>query len=287
MERGSAERSVVIGEPAAVAAIDLRPSIEAFIRAAPNNLFLKGHLDAIDEPVDVPRFLHRFLLFNDALAARVPYLAGLIHLTPDLFLDPGREVGFLSQANARIAAHVAEAAADEYRIENGQNMVHQHLSQIFFRAVLRQCWPGDPGAFERAHPTPPAITALLSEARSKFFAAPDPAMIFAALGFHVGLEFFANEEFNLVDRYLRDRQPAMVAALENGGEKFSDYTWLSLHTFVEIGHYRAGLEAVNRAVATWRDPATAPKMAETIMDGLRAFADLQHRYYRAVFAETA
>jgi hypothetical protein len=133
MAPGYFERGDVC-ELASSAAIDLGPDIEAFIRVAPNNAFLKRHLDTLRGEFALPRFLHRFLVFNDALAARVPYLAGLIHLTPDLFLDVGTRAGFLGQANARIAAYVAEAAADEYRMEKGQNMVHQHLSQVFFRA---------------------------------------------------------------------------------------------------------------------------------------------------------
>ena len=273
--------------PAQGSEINLRPSIEAFIRDAPNNALLGEHLQALGEPHDLTRFMHRFLLFNDALAARVPYLAGLIHLTPDLFLRRGMHGSFLAQANGQIAAYVAEAAADEYRMVNGRNMVHQYLSQVFFNGVLRQCWPSGADTFESTHPISPEIAALLAEARTKFFVAPDAHAIFAALGFHVGLEFFANEEFNLVDQYLRDRHPDVVTALESHGGDLCDYTWLSLHTIVEIGHYRAGLEAVNQAVATWCDPATAPDMAETIMTGLRDFADLQHRYYDAVFAEVA
>ncbi len=80
--------------------------------------------------------------------------------------------------------------------------------------------------------------------------------------------------------------PGMVTALETAGD-LNEYTWVSLRTVVEIGHYRAGLEAVEQAVATGRDPATAPRMAEAILDGLRAFADLRQRYYGAVFAATA
>ena len=146
--------------------IDLRAAIEAFIAAAPNNTLLKARLKTLDGPIDPPRFLHRFLMFNDALAARVPYLAGLIHLTPDLFLDPGAAPGFLAQANGRVAAYVAQAAADEYRIANGHNGVHQHLSQVFFRAALRHGWPDTALGFEHAHPIPPEIAALLTEARA-------------------------------------------------------------------------------------------------------------------------
>ena len=266
---------------------DLRPDIEAFIRDAPNNARLAEHLQTLGEPRDLSRFLHRFLLFNDALAARVPYLAGLVHLTPDLFIRRGMKDGFLAQANGQIAAYVAEAAADEYRMVNGRNMVHQYLSQVFFQGVLQQCWPEGAESFEGAHAISPDIAALLAEARTKFFVAPDAHAIFAALGFHVGLEFFANEEFNLVDQYLRDHHTDMVTALETSDGDLCDYTWLSLHTIVEVGHYRAGLEAVNQAVGTWRDPATASDMAGVILTGLREFADLQQRYYNAVFAEVA
>jgi hypothetical protein len=271
--------------PPAAPAIDLGPSIEAFMRAAPNNAFLATRLTTLDDPDRLIRFLHRFVVFNDALAARVPFLAGLIHLTPDLFVDVAVAPGFLGQVNGRIAAHVAAAANDEYQMTPGCNMVHQHLSQTFLRGALAHYRPAEMRGFERDHPIPPAVGAVLSEARSIFFAAPDAHAIFAALGFHVGLEFFANEEFNLVDRYLRRAHPALVAALEHGCPAEGDYAWLALHTIVEVGHYRAGLEAVNQAVAQYRDPAAADEMAEAVMQGLAAFAALQQQFYQAVFAE--
>jgi hypothetical protein len=280
---------VILGAPSSDgfprAGSDLSIRIESFIRSAPNNAFLQAKLTVLDAPERLLLFLHRFLIFNDALAARVPYLAGLIHLTPDLFVDPETPCGFLGQLNGRIAAHVAEAASDEYRMSNGRNMAHQHLSQVFFRGALAFYGPESPSSFEIRHPAPAAITALLAEARSKFFVAPTTGDIFAGLGFHIGLEFFANEEFNLVDRHLCARHAALVETLKRGGDGINDYTWLSLHTVVEIGHYNAGLEAVREAVALYRDRAQAPQMAERIMDGLDAFSDLQQRYYKTVFAE--
>ena len=264
--------------------LDLSARIESFIRTAPNNAFLEAKLRALDKPDRLLLFLHRFLIFNDALAARVPYLAGLIHLTPDVFVDPDAPTGFLGQRNARIAAFVAEAANDEYRMTPGRNMVHQHLSQVFFRGALGFTGKGA-AAFEAHHPPSSQITRLIAEARSKFFAAPSSEDLFQALGFHVGLEFFANEEFNLVDQCLCQRHPVLVEALKHGRDGADDYLWLSLHTVVEIGHYRAGLEAVREALALYRDRADAPRMADRIMAGLEAFADFQRRYYETLFAE--
>src|SRR5271165_6858407 len=82
--------------------------VEDAIDAAPNQQRLRRQLDAITNDTAHVRFLHRFVLFNDALAARVPFVAGLIHLTPDVFLDPDEGVAFCRQANGRIAAYVAE-----------------------------------------------------------------------------------------------------------------------------------------------------------------------------------
>ena len=285
MRVASIERSGVRSEGEARPAADLGAAIECFIKSAPNNVFLEGQLRTLDEPDRLLRFLHRFLIFNDALAARVPFLAGLIHLTPNLFVDPDAPAGFLGQRNAQIAAHVAQAASDEYRMAPAGNRVHQHLSQLFFRAALA-FYRGDGVAeFEREHPVPPEIEALLAEARWRFFVTPTPPDIFAALGFHVGLEFFANEEFNLVDRCLAERHPGLVAALKRGTPGRDDYVWLSLHTVVEIGHYRAGLEAVRAAVSLSGDRRDAPRMAEAVMRGLETFADLQRRFYEAAFSE--
>lgn len=258
--------------------------VEGAIAAAPNNQELQRQLDAIDSDDVLLRFLHRFVLFNDALAARVPFLAGLIHLTPNIFLDPEPGPSFCRQANGRIAAYVAEAASDEYRMANGRNLVHQRLSQVFFRAALAH-FGADAVTFDRTHPLPPALGELLSEARGKYFDVRRPEHIFAGLGFHVGLEFFAHEEFNLVDAFLRARYPELVASLERVGSDGSPYHWLALHTVVEIEHYRAGLEALNAAVKYYQPQAEAPRMVALIKEGFAEFIGLQRRYYQAILRD--
>jgi hypothetical protein len=265
-------------------------AIEAWIVSAitgsSNKARLRRRLDAISTDTALLRFLHRFLLFNDALAARVPFVAGLIHLTPNVFLDPEGGVAFCQQVNGRVAAYVAEAASDEYRMIDGQNSVHQHLSQIFFNGVLAY-YAVDRSSFDSNNPYPPILGEILKEAREKFLVERNSEMIFRALGFHVGLEFFADQEFNLVDSYLRGRHPGLVAALEHDPGTGSDYVWLALHTVVEIGHYRAGMEALNTALRYYRHPQEVPKMAERIKEGFNAFIDLQSRYYDAILCDVA
>lgn len=258
--------------------------VETAIAQAPNKARLQRQLDAISSDAGLLRFLHRFVLFNDALAARVPFVAGLIHLSPDLFLEPEPGVAFCRQANGRVAAYVAEAAADEYRLVEGQDTVHQHLSQIFLNGVLAH-FGVDCRGFDGNNPFPPALAEMLKEVREKFLLDREPETIFAALGFHVGLEFFAHQEFNLVDAHLRQNYPELVAALTEATSKGQAYSWLAIHTVVEIGHYRAGLRALTTALHYYREPTDAPKMAERIKEGFSAFVDLQSRYYDAILRD--
>jgi len=267
----------------AQAGADIDVWIEAAIAAAPNRARLQRRLDAVTNETAAVRFLHRFVLFNDALAARVPFLAGLIHLTPNIFLDRSEHIDFCRQANGRVAAYVAEAARDEYQLDANRNGVHQHLSQLFLNGALAH-YQVDRGAFDREHPLPPALTVILEEARTVFLGERSAQTIFRALGFHVGLEFFAHQEFNLVDAWLRARRPDLVQALEAG--EAGSYTWLALHTVVEIGHYRAGLEALKSALRFYHDAEGRPAMAQLIKGGLAAFVDLQSRYYDAILCDT-
>ena len=266
-------------------AMPIEDWISAAIETAPNRQTLQRQVDAVANQTALIRFLHRFVLFNDALAARVPFVAGLIHLTPDIFLEPEEGVEFCRQANARVAAYVAEAASDEYRIDSEQFDVHQHLSQNFLNGAL-QFLEVDNRSFDREHPLPEALRDIIQEARTKFLEERTDQAIFRALGFHVGLEFFAHQEFNLVDGWLRANHPELVAALKRRSGKGCDYDWLAIHTVVEIGHYRAGLEALKTALRFYRDPDQRPAMVDFIKEGFNAFIDLQSRYYSAILGDT-
>ena len=260
--------------------------VESTIGASSNNARLQQRLDSIKDISSLLRFLHRFALFNDALAARVPFLVGLIHLTPNVFIDPEAHGEFCQQANGRIAAFVAKAANDEYCVQGNWDLVHQYLSQQFFRGVL-DYYRIDGRELDRLHPVPDRVAALLRESREKFFVEKGAASIFRALGFHVALEFFAHEEFNLVDAFLRSRHPALVAKLELDRGEGCAYRWLTIHTIVEIEHYRAGIEALGHAIAFYHDRDRAGTMRAFIEQGFEAFIDLQHRYYEVVLCDSA
>ena len=162
--------------------------------------------------------------------------------------------------------------------------MHQHLSQRFFDAAL-SFLREDYRSFDQTHLVPAATQAMLAEARGILLDSADPADLLAALGFHLGLEFFAHEEFNLVDVHLRTHFPALVAALERGDGEDNDYLWLAIHTVVEIHHYRAGLEAVKAATRFCCLPEAHTLVPARVKAGFNASVDLQQRYYEAILAD--
>ncbi len=86
-----------------LAAGQLADWIERATAMTPNRGLLQHRLDSIATTDLLARFLHRFLLFNDALAARVPLLAGRLHLTQNLFVAAGDGPAFSRQRNGTIA----------------------------------------------------------------------------------------------------------------------------------------------------------------------------------------
>ncbi len=263
------------------AADDLTAWIEHAVETTPNRQLLQHQLDSIRTKDQLTRFLHRFLLFNDALAARVPFLAGRLHLTQGLFAMPGEGPAFSRQCNGTIAAYVAEAASDEYRMSPSQNLVHQHLSQNFFDAALAFLHE-DPSHFDQANRLPEAIQAMLNEARTTLLESARADQVLAALGFHIGLEFFAHEEFNLVDKWLREHYAELVGTLERGDNA---YLWLAIHTVVEIHHYRAGLEAVKSATRFCTIEEAETQVPALVRQGFEQFVNLQRRYYGAILVD--
>jgi hypothetical protein len=244
---------------------------------------LQSQLDSLKDSRALLGFIHRFLLFNDALAARVPFLSGLIHLKSNFFVDSAPETAYCQQRNALVSAYVALAAADEYEMHEGTNLVHQHLSQEFLRGALA-FYGVEAAPFDRAHPVPDRLQAILGEVRSVFLDTAEAPDIFAALGFHIGLEYFATEEFCLLDNYLRSRHPDLTESLLQ--DKFA-YSWVQIHTVVEVHHYQAGLRAVSTAVTSYRDPAERPAMLARARAGFDTFVDLQRRFYSAILDDGA
>ena len=81
-------------------------------------------------------------------------------------------------------------------------------------------------------------------------------VLFRAMGYHVGSEVLADQEFSVIDETLRSKQPELLDYLENnvvkiGGEEHGCYQWVGLHSGhgggAEADHFQWAMQGVERA----------------------------------------
>lgn len=248
------------------------------IDAKQNLEVLHRTLATIQNESELVQFLYQFLLFNDALAPRVPYLAGLIHRSSGVFSAGNQRPEFCQRRNAQVAAFVAGAAQDEYRVTRHRSMVHQTLAQRLFARVLKHYAIRQDKLAEQLVSSN-NLERILVAARDTFFDSETDTNIFAALGFHVALEFFASEEFQTVDSYLRTCHPDLVESLAGKSSRENAYLWMSIHAKVEAAHHRAAVRGTRTALRYYAHPERLPLMADRLIVGFNAFAELQRQFY--------
>jgi hypothetical protein len=111
--------------------------------------------------------------------------------------------------------------------------------------------------------------------------------LFGAMGFHVGSEILADQEFVIIDRTLRRDRADLVRALEGMkvellGQKHNAYYWIRIHTGVEAEHFDAALKGVNNALRFYAGPSEADEVKGWILAGFREFADVQGAFMAAL-----
>ena len=77
----------------------------------------------------------------------------------------------------------------------------------------------------------------------------DGSDLFRAIGFHIGSELLADQEFCILDGFLCGCHPELVKWLETtsvpvGAARVCAYTWVACHTTVEADHRDAGFPAL-------------------------------------------
>lgn len=111
--------------------------------------------------------------------------------------------------------------------------------------------------------------------------------LFFALGRHLGSELLADEEFNLMDHFMKSTFPELVAHLSSKVVPEAGvvaYQWIKVHTYVEEEHFSHGLDAAMRAIDSYSGPHSKAQVHEMILDGFGAFADFQQEYFGCILS---
>jgi len=192
--------------------------------------------------------LSRYIHFNSVFGSGVANLAGEIGSRQDLFRDPEETVTLVADRSVEVAADVFFAAIDEFGDHNNnRRSTHRTLAQATLKAAGLFFGFSSTKLDEIARPYGDTLAAI-SKVRNgyRINQTIDEPKIFRAIGFHIASEVLADEEFNVLDAYLRANQPELVEYLKKtkvpiGDSENAAYRWVQIHTSVEADHFAAAV----------------------------------------------
>ncbi len=260
-----------------------RADLEPVLASHQGNAALRAAFEAAcAEPKALLNVLARYIQFNSAFGAGLANLAGEIAARQGLFRDRDEVVTILADRASEVAADFFHAAVDEFD-DRATPWRDTH------RTLAQACLKGMGGYFGF---TLPHLNAILDPGAATANAMAtvwdgygvgeklSDQRLFAGMGFHVGSEVLADQEFTLIDEVLRAKLPEMVQALKSmrvafGAEKHNAYYWIFIHTSVEADHFDAALAGVNKALRFYTGSDTPEAVKGWILDGFRSFAKVQ------------
>ena len=257
---------------------DLAPTLAMH----PGNRALAQALEQITSGPELLRALGRYIQFNSTFGGGVANLAGEIAVRQDLFRDPEEEVPLLADRSVEVAADIFFAAVDEFddRATN-QRDTHRTLAQATLKATGR-FFGHDAAALNPLIQPNETTRAAIRQVRDGYgISQPvDEPKLFRAMGFHMGSEILADEEFRVIDQFLRQQQPALVAYLENTVVTINElshpaYVWIKIHTSVEADHFAFAVQGANSALRYYQGSATPIQAKRWILEGFGEFAGVQ------------
>jgi len=241
-------------------------------------------LDRIGSAEELVRVLGHYIYFNSVFGAGVANLAGEIAVRHDLFRDASEPVQVLADRSVEVASDIFFAAVDEFddRIAPHRD-THRSLAQATLKGA--GAFFGFEGAeLDRVTRLTPATLAAVHSVKAGYGVSlpMDAALLFGGLGFHMGSEILADEEFDVLNQYLRRAQPDLVRHLESakveiGGTAYPAYFWILVHTSVEVDHFEAAVKGANAALRFYSggDPSEAKSC---VLRGFERFAEVQREF---------
>jgi hypothetical protein len=261
-----------------IARADLAPVLDTHR----GNEALRAAFEGASSPECLLTVLGRYVQFNSAFGPGLANLAGEIAARQGLFRDREEPVRILADRASEVAADFFYAAVDEF---DDRATVWRDTHRTLAQATLKGM-----GRFFGYEPAQLndviRINRATEEALPRVFegyglgAKLEEERLFRGMGFHVGSEILADQEFLIIDRVLKARRPDMVAALEamrieSSGAKHNAYYWIRIHTGVEAEHFDAALKGVNNALRFYVGEREGVQVKGFMLEGFRHFANVQ------------
>ena len=242
-------------------------------------------LSQVEDGLRLVWTLADYIQFNAVFGSGVANLAGQIASRQELFREAEEPFSMIADRSVEVAAHVFFAAIDEFGDrEKRQRGHHRALAQATLKGVAAY-FNLTPDVLRRDAAGARQMQATIDEVRDGYGlnrVLNEPGL-FRAMGFHIGSEVLADEEFNTLDEFLRANYPDLVSHLRGNpmliGEcKNPAYAWIQIHTSVEANHFQAAVTSANLALRYYAGNQTPAVVKDQILEGFRHFAAVQARF---------
>lgn len=266
-----------------------KKDLEPMLAAHRGTKALRQAVEGASAPGDLLSVVGRYVQFNSAFGPGLANLAGEIAARPGLFRDPDEPLRLVADRAAEVASDFFYAAVDEFddRLTPWRD-THRTLAQATLKA-MGAYFGYTPHQLNEVIRINAATEASVVRVHDGYGVgtALDDARLFRAMGFHTGSEVLADAEFNALDEGLRNRRPELVEALQKarvaiGGHEHDAWYWIRIHTSVEADHFDSALKGVNNASRFYAGAADPPTVKGWVLEGFRAFADVQADFMDAL-----
>ena len=238
------------------------------------------------------RVLGRYIQFNSVFGSGVANLSGEVGARQDLFRDSDEDAQVAADRSADVAARIFSAAIDEFGgCSATRRSTHRTLAQATLKAVgefFGRQW----GALDDAVRVNEATLTAIERVRDGYGVNQSlgERKLMRAVGFHVGSELLADEEFRLLDRFLRESYPELVTYLERtrvraNGDACPAYLWVSVHTTVEAEHFADAIAGANHAMRFYAGAESLRRIKEWVLEGFAEFAAVQTEFMEGLMED--
>jgi hypothetical protein len=281
--RGSPQDMAFSGTSEQIGLVDLEP---ALVTHSGCQTFADA-LNRIETHEQLLRILSRFVQFNSIFGSGVANLAAEFGSKQNLFRDSKEEIVVFADRSVEVAADIFFAAIDEFgATAKKAGRTHRTLAQATVKGAgeFFGCSEGELNALSS-----PNRGTLEAIQRVRDGYGLDRRLterdLFQGLGFHLGSERLADEEFRLLDRFLVTKYQALVDYLRNtevtmNHLRCNPYLWIDIHLTVEADHFEAGLESANRAFQYYVGNAGQSQIKRWIIEGFTTFSAVQTEFMR-------